>query len=52
LKSKHFSEDSDISEESFKNLLKKLADINHTEFVAKLLGLKVKRGPDRQAVVK
>jgi len=35
LKPKHFGEDSDISEESFKNLLKKVAGINHAEFVAK-----------------
>jgi len=41
LKPKHFSEDSNISEESFKNLYKKLADINHTEFEADILGLKV-----------
>jgi len=34
LKPKHFGEDSDISEESFATLLKKLADINHAEFVA------------------
>jgi len=38
LKLKHFSEDSDISEESFKNLFKKLADINHAEFVAENFG--------------
>jgi len=35
LKPKHFSETGDISEESFENLLKKLVDINHAEFVAK-----------------
>jgi len=29
LKPKHFSESSDISEESFENLLKKLAHMNH-----------------------
>jgi len=34
LKPKHFSEDSDISDESFQSLLKKLADINHAEFAA------------------
>jgi len=34
LKPKHFSEDSDISVESFENLLKKLAHMNHAEFVA------------------
>jgi len=39
LKPKHFSENSDISEKSFKNLLKKLADINHAEFVAENIGV-------------
>jgi len=34
LKPKHFSEDSNISEKSFENLLKRLADMNHAEFVA------------------
>ena len=38
LKPKHFSEDSDISDESFKNLLKRLADMNHAEFVAENFG--------------
>jgi len=39
LKPKHFSEDSDIFEESFKTLLKKLTDINHAEFVAENFGV-------------
>jgi len=39
LKLKHFREDSDISEESFKTLLKKLSDINHAEFVAENFGV-------------
>jgi len=38
LKPKHFSEDSDISEESFENLLKKLAHMNHAKFVAETFG--------------
>jgi len=38
LKPKHFSEDSDISDETFKNLLKRLADMNHAEFVAENFG--------------
>jgi len=33
LKPKHFSEEN-ISEESFENLLKRLADMNQVEFVA------------------
>ena len=44
LKPKHFSGDSDISEESFKNLLKKLADINHAEFVAENFGVESAHG--------
>jgi len=39
LKPKHFSEDSDISDESFENLLKRLADMNHSEFVAENFGV-------------
>jgi len=38
LKPKHFSEDLNISEESFENLLKRLADMNHAEFVAENFG--------------
>jgi len=38
LKPKHFSEDSDISDESFKNLLKRLADLGHEAFVAENFG--------------
>ena len=38
LKPKHFGEDSDISDESFQSLLKKLDDINHAEFVAENFG--------------
>jgi len=38
LKPKHFSEDLNISDESFKNLLKRLADMNHAEFVADNFG--------------
>jgi len=38
LKPKHFSEDSDIADESFKNLLKKLADMDHEAFVAENFG--------------
>jgi len=34
LKPKHFSEDSDIADESLKNLLKELADMDHEAFVA------------------
>jgi len=37
LKPKHFSEEN-ISVESFENLLKRLADMNHTEFVAENFG--------------
>jgi len=44
LKPKHFSEDADISEESFKNLFKKLADKNHAEFVAKNFGVESAHG--------
>ena len=40
LKPKHFGETGDISEESFKNLFKKLADMNHAELVAKNFGVK------------
>jgi len=38
LKPKHFSEDINISEESFENLLKKLAHMNHAEFVTENFG--------------
>jgi len=38
-KPKHFSEDSNISEESFENLLKKLAHMNHAEFAAENFGV-------------
>jgi len=38
LKSKHFSEDLNISEKSFENLLKKLARMNYAEFVAENFG--------------
>ena len=38
LKPKHFSEDSDIADKSFKNLLKKLADMDHEAFVAENSG--------------
>jgi len=38
MKPKHFSEDSDISDKSFKNLLKRPADMNHAEFVAENFG--------------
>jgi len=38
LKPKHFSEEN-ISVESFENLLKRLADMNHTEFVAENFGV-------------
>jgi len=38
LKPKHFGEDSDISDESFQSLLKKLDDMNHAEFVAENFG--------------
>jgi len=34
LKQKHFSEDSEISDESFQTLLKKLTEMNHDVFVA------------------
>jgi len=39
LKPKHLSEDVNISEESFENLLKKLAHMNHAEFVAENFGV-------------
>jgi len=42
LKPKHSSDDSDISDESFKNLLKRLADMNHAEFVAENFGVESK----------
>jgi len=38
LKPKHFSEDSDISDESFQSLLKRLADMDHEAFVAENFG--------------
>jgi len=38
LEPKHFSEDSDIVDESFKNLLKELADMDHEAFVAENFG--------------
>jgi len=38
LKPKHFSEDSDISDESFQSLLKRLADMNHEPFVVEKFG--------------
>jgi len=38
LKPKHFSEEN-ISVESFENVLKRLADMNHVEFVAENFGL-------------
>jgi len=38
LKPKHFSEEN-ISVESFENLLKRLADMNHVEFVAENFGV-------------
>jgi len=38
LKPKHFSDYSDISDESFETLLKKLADMNHAKFVAENFG--------------
>jgi len=38
LKPKHFSEEN-ISEESFENLLKRLADMNQAEFVAENFGM-------------
>ena len=44
LKPKHFGKDSDISEESFNNLFKKLADINHAEFVAENFGVESTHG--------
>jgi len=37
LKPKHFSEEN-ISDESFQSLLKRLADMNHAEFVAENFG--------------
>jgi len=39
LKPKHFSEDLNISEESFKNLFKKLAEMDHDVFVAEKFGV-------------
>jgi len=39
LKPKHFGEDSEISDESFKNLLNKVADKNYAEFVAENFGV-------------
>jgi len=39
LKPKHFGEDSDISDESFQSLLKKLDHINRAEFVAENFGV-------------
>jgi len=44
LKPKHFGKDSDNSEESFKNLFKKLVDINHAEFVAENFGVESTHG--------
>jgi len=38
LEPKHFSEDSDIVDESFKKLLKELADMDHEAFVAENFG--------------
>jgi len=38
LKPKHFSEDSDISDESFQSLLKKLDDMDNEAFVAENFG--------------
>jgi len=38
LKPNHFGKDSDFSDKSFKNLLKRLADMNHAEFVAENFG--------------
>jgi len=38
LKPKHFSEEN-ISVEPFENLLKRLADMNHAEFVAENFGV-------------
>jgi len=38
LKPKHFSKDLNISEESFENLLKKLARMSYAEFVAENFG--------------
>jgi len=38
LKPKHFGEDSDIADESFKNLLIKLANMDHEAFVAENFG--------------
>jgi len=38
LKPKHFSEDSDISNESFQSLLKKLSNMDHEAFVAENFG--------------
>jgi len=38
LKPKHFSKEN-ISDESFQNLLKRLGDMNHAEFVAENFGM-------------
>jgi len=38
LKPKHFSEDFDISDKSFKNLLKRLTDMDHGAFVSENFG--------------
>jgi len=39
LKPKHFGEDSDISDESFQSLLKKLDGVNHAEFAVENFGV-------------
>jgi len=39
LKPKHFREESQISDESFQSLLKKLAHMNHDAFVAENFGV-------------
>jgi len=39
LKLKYFSENLEISDESFQSLLKKLADLNHAEFVTENFGV-------------
>jgi len=39
IKPKHFNETGDISEESFKILLKKLADMDHSAFMAENFGM-------------
>jgi len=43
LKPKHFSENLEISDESFKNLFKKLAEMKHAEFVTKNFGVESAR---------